>query len=856
MTVARPEAGTSRWAWIDLRLVPAAAAIWAVSLVAPYLGVAPLGTGALVAAALAVVVGSVPRRGTGVALAVLAGIALAAGTGAVRTSVRESSPLRALVESGRTTLMTMHIDSQPYVLAGAGTPRVMVDATVSSFVDGSAAYRLDAAVLVFAPADAWQGLLPGQTVQVRARAAPPRAGDDIVAVLAPRGAPERVGQPGTLQRIAASLRRGLAASAHRVLPDHPAGLLPGLVVGDTTSMDPVLTGKFRRAGLSHLTAVSGANVAIILTGILWPLRRRAVSRRVQALVGLVAIAGFVILAQPGASVLRAAVMGAIVLGALASGRARAAVPALAATVCVLLVFDPRLARDIGFALSVVATAAIVLLGPGWSRRLQERGCPRVLADALAVSAAAGVATAPLVAGLSGTVSLVSLPANLLAAPAVAPATVLGLAATLVAWLLPPLADLLVWLAGWPVRWLVLVAERAASVPDGATAWPAGSAGALLLTGLLLSAVWAVWRYRRVRVLGLAALVGLLVLGWPVRQVVRGWPPMGTVVVACDVGQGDALVVPTGGDAGILIDTGPDVVAVDRCLDRLGIHSLPVVLLSHLDADHAGGLSGALAGRAVGAVATATLSPADDRVGARVRTVRRAGARREVLVPGDRRTVGAATLEVLAPDPHWATVSASPNDLSMVVRITEHGVRTLFTGDLSAEAERRILASGTDLAADVLKVPHHGSADADPDFLAASGARVALISVGADNTYGHPTRRTLTWLAQDAMEIHRTDREGDVAVAGTAASWGVAAAGSTTAAAAPPDPFHGTAMAAAGQARTSARASRKRRYRVAPCRRGGEPGGAHLTAACGDGGGGAAALAGGLRRAVGRARPPP
>jgi competence protein ComEC len=105
---------------------------------------------------------------------------------------------------------------------------------------------------------------------------------------------------------------------------------------------------------------------------------------------------------------------------------------------------------------------------------------------------------------------------------------------------------------------------------------------------------------------------------------------------------------------------------------------------------------------------------------------------------------------------------------------------LLTGDLGAEAEARLVAGGIDLRADVLKVPHHGSGDADPEFLAASGARLALISVGADNTYGHPTGRLLGWLAQAGMQVRRTDREGDLAVVGSVASWGVAVRGSTPA----------------------------------------------------------------------------
>jgi competence protein ComEC len=779
-----------RWHWLDLRLWPIAGAVWAVGLAAPYLPPQVLAVVAVAAVGAAAAIGA--RAGgarAAVLLVVLAGIAAASGAAAVRGAAREASPLRAAAVAGATADLTLTVRSDPLPLRGAGVARVLLEADVTALADGAARHRLHDAALVFAPAAGWAGRLPGQVLRVRAAVALPEAGDDVVAVLSARGPPEPLGSPGAVQQAAGALRESLAATSARVLDARSGGLLPGLVVGDTRGMDEVLEEEFRRAGLGHLTAVSGANVAIVLAGVLAPLRRRAVDRRIQACVVLAALVGFVVLARPSPSVLRAAAMGAVAVVALASGRSRAALPALGATVAVLLLAEPGLARNPGFALSVVATAAIVLLAPPWARRLRARGWPSWLADALAVGVAAGLATAPVIAGLSGTVSLVSVPANLLAVPAVAPATVLGLLAAPAGLVLPWLGDALVWLAGWPVRWIVLVAERAGAAPDAVAGWPGGALGALLLAALLLAVGWAVWRFPRLRPLGLAALLGLVVVAWPLRQHVDGWPPTDAVLVACDVGQGDALVLPVGDGRGILVDAGPDVSDVDRCLDRLGIDELPLVLLSHLDADHVGGLAGALRGRAVGEVVSGTLPPADDRGPVVDELVRQAGSTRAVLVPGDRRTVSGVFLEVLAPEPRRATIAAEANDLSLVVRVTVGGLRILLTGDLGAEVEARLLRDGTDLRADVLKVPHHGSGDADPRFLAATGARIALISVAADNSYGHPAPRLLDWLTDAGMRVHRTDRDGDLAVVGGAQQWGVVAAGKSAGAAAAsrPDP---------------------------------------------------------------------
>jgi competence protein ComEC len=249
---------------VDLRLVPAAGSVWAGSLLAPFVTPSRLAASAAAVVVLACTLAAVTRRRRGAAVAlvlgVLAALAATAATGALRGAVRETSPLRTFAESGRSAAAVLELDGDPHELPGAGGPRVMADATVTTLVEGGRIHRLDAEVLLFASGAEWRGLLPGQSVRVRVGVSLPERGDDVVAVVSARGPPTPVGAPGGVQRAAAALREGLASSAARVLDPRPAGLLPGLVVGDTRAMDPVLAEDFRRAGLTHLTAVSGAKV--------------------------------------------------------------------------------------------------------------------------------------------------------------------------------------------------------------------------------------------------------------------------------------------------------------------------------------------------------------------------------------------------------------------------------------------------------------------------------------------------------------------------------------------------------------------------------------------------------------------
>ncbi|WP_439664035.1 DNA internalization-related competence protein ComEC/Rec2 [Lentzea sp. HUAS TT2] len=669
----------------------------------------------------------------------------------------ETHPLHLAANEGRGTTLTVELTTRPKGIRAAGfggTQAGVENVVIRATANG-------AQLVLLAPADKWRDLLPGQKVTAKGTLAPPRGGDLASALLRVRGPPNNPQPPPVWQTWADEFRDGLR-QASAVLDDEEAGLLPALVVGDTEQMVPRIVDEFRTAGLSHLLAVSGANLAIVC-GAVYLLTRR-LGPRPAALSAMAALVGFVILAGPEPSVLRAAVMGGVALLGLVLGRQRSAVPSLATAVLVLVLHDPALGGDPGFALSVVATAALVLVAPRWARALKRRGVPNGLAEAIVVPMAASLATAPVVAGLSGQVSLVSVLANLITGPVVAPATVLGVVAAAVAPLSPRVAEVVTHVAGPAVGWLIQVGRRASAVPGAAVGWPDGWVGAIALTAVTVVVVLLL-RFKKTRTLIVAVLVGGFVVLVPMRVVAPTWPPDGWKVITCDVGQGDALVLATDDpETAVLVDTGPDPGAVDRCLKTLGIKKIPLVVLTHLHADHVGGLGAVLTGRAVGAVAVGPLKEpawAWREVGerARAQNVR-------VVEPkaGERFALPGLELEVMGPRraPVVAAENTTVNDYSLVLRAHTRAGRVLLTGDVELAGQAALLGE-RDLSAEVLKVPHHGSRYSLPAFLKAVRPRVALVSVGTGNRYGHPSPHVIDVLRTGGALVLRTDMDGDLAV---------------------------------------------------------------------------------------------
>ncbi|MGW1060038.1 ComEC/Rec2 family competence protein [Micromonospora rubida] len=761
----------------DLRLAGLAVAAWLAALAGLHLGPRPTvllaaGAAGLTALAAAHLLGGLGRPAASVrrygwiAVAVLLGVVCGAASTAARLVVRDAAAVRALVDDRATVDAELVVRDDPRPVRGVpGRPATLLvraDLVALTGPDGARA-AAPVRVLVLAADPAWRGLLPGQRLTAEGRLGAPRGGDLTAAVLTVPGPPTPHGPPPWSQRAAGVLRAGLQRAC-APLPDEQGGLLPGLVVGDTSRLPSAVEEDFRDTGMTHLNAVSGSNVAIVVGAVLLLARWSRAGPRVAVGLCALALVGFVILVRPSPSVVRAATMGAIGLAALAAGRPRAALPALAAAVAGLVLFDPDLAGDPGFALSVLATAGLLLLAPGWRDGLRRRRVPPGLAEALAVPAAAQLACGPVVAGISGTVSLVAVPANLLVVPAIAPATVLGVAAAVLSPVWPAGAEFAAWLASWPAWWLVTVARYGARLPAGALPWPGGVPGALLLAGLTVVLLIATRRplvRRLVAVVAVAVIAGTL----PVRLVAAGWPPPGWVVVACAVGQGDALVLPAGTGRAVVVDAGPDPAAVDGCLRRLGVREVPLLLFSHFHVDHTGGVAGVFRGRRVAAVRTPQWpEPAAGRELVRAAAAA-GGAGTAAATAGWTYRVGGLELVVLGPPYPLRGTRSDPNNNSLVLRATVAGVRILLAGDAETEEQRALLerAPPGGVRADVLKVAHHGSAYQEPAFLDAVRPRVALVPVGVGNSYGHPNAAVLARIARGGARVLRTDTDGDVAV---------------------------------------------------------------------------------------------
>ncbi len=687
----------------------------------------------------------------------------------VRVWSNVEGPVPDLVTQRAVVVIEAQLGAGRSVSSGPGGPVWLVPVELRRVDGRGSAWWSRGALMVGASGTrgaAWSDLAAGSIVRVAARLGP----SENVAILGwvtPLGNPEVIANPSPIDAAVNGLHAGLK-EAVAGLPAGPAALVPALVVGDTTAMTAELTTDFRVTGLTHLTAVSGANLTLLLAAVMWLAGRVGVLGWWRRGLAVLVVVGFVVLCRAEPSVLRAAAMGAVGLAALGWGGPRQGLRYLSWAVIGLVLIDPWLARSVGFVLSVLASAGIVGFAQRWSRAL-SRWLPVWLSEAVCVPLAAQLATQPVVSAISGQVSIVGLAANAVAAPMVGPATVLGFAATWASVIALPLARVLGWAAAGFAQVLCWIAAAGAALPGAWLDWPATPIGlAVLVTGCVIMMLAIPHVLVRPGLVGLLVLAMVVVYLRPLSP--PGWPPSEWLVVACDVGQGDATVIRVGPGAAVVVDAGPDPRSIDRCLDQLGVTEVALLVFTHPHADHIAGVSGVFSGRSVREV----LLPQVNTDAPGWRQVRDAafGTPVALAAPGMVVAVGQARLEVLAEHAFVAPAviqadSAEENDSSLVLRASVAGVRILLAGDLQELGQSSAVAAVADLSAEVLLVPHHGSAHQDLGFLAGVRAQVALISVGAHNDYGHPAPRTVEAVRSAGVPVYRTDFGGALAVSGSA-----------------------------------------------------------------------------------------
>ncbi|MGA7435467.1 MAG: ComEC/Rec2 family competence protein [Solirubrobacterales bacterium] len=592
-----------------------------------------------------------------------------------------------------------------------------------------------------------------------------------------------------------ALRRRAEDALQTGMPDRESALARGFVLGQDGEIDPETTENFQDSGLAHLLAVSGQNV--VLLGLLAIPFMAMAGLGPRARIGTVAllILVYVPLAGAGASIQRAAVMGLAGLVATLASRPGSRLYALVLAVLVTMAINPRAGSDIGWQLSFAAVIGIYLLTRPFQTRLEglvgEGGWRSGLATGIAVTAAATIATGPLMVFHFDRIPMASLPANLLAMPAVAPAMWLGMISAAIGQIHESLAVpfnllnslLLAYIAqvaGWFGRpgWAVIDLKM-----SGPGHLALAYSGIAVLTGLFLHRVTperlgyrrepGVRRKARLAAIAagaaiVAAVILLPSMLDPGRRELAEPPVGGARVEVLDIGQGDATLIRPWGKDPILVDGGPPGGDLAGALDSAGVDYLEAVVLTHGDLDHTGGLYEIFGHVEVGRFLY------DGVPGDLKRMAIEAGARTFPVERGQQIEIGPVTLDVIWP-PDLAPGQPRPEDpnvRSVVLDLSVDGFHMLLAGD--AEHEAAPFETGP---IDVLRVAHHGSDDAGlPALLAADRPEVAVISVGENNRYGHPTEAVLGALEQAGVEVYRTDLAGTVSLVVTASGYSIETGG--------------------------------------------------------------------------------
>ena len=616
--------------------------------------------------------------------------------------------------------------------------------------------------------DQYLHLTPGTRISAVGRLDLPRPGSAFVAYLTALTEPKTQTGPPRYQWLATALRERLVKALSRT-PNDAKALVPGLALGDTRAMRSELLAEMRTSGLTHLVAVSGANVTILLALVFTALART--SRSTQVAGATLALAAFEVVVRPQPSVLRASAMGLVLLLGILGKRKTDAINALAVAVVVLVIIDPLISATYGFALSVCATAGL-LMGSEKLRNVMTNHLPKAVpdwvVDGLVVTVCAQCAVLPILLQLGATFSLAAVPANLLAVPLALLTMVLGLILTGVAVICLPLAQVFAWVVAIPALGIATIARIASSATFLIVPIPNGLLGAFLATSFVVSIVFSSTRWPRFNpnqksLIVLTAIVAISAI-WihPLTQL-RMWPTNNWLLVSCDVGQGDATVINLGHHQAIVIDVGPDPNLLDKCLTALHIKAIPLLILTHFHADHVSGLDAVFHRRKVGMIRVTSLADPPLTTTFVTGLLASKSLSAQAMTAGEHLAINEVDLECLWPAEIIRGQGSDANNASIVLLAKIHGHTFLLAGDVEAPAQKAITQRYHLPHVEFLKMAHHGSRNQDVQFARDLSPDITFISVGKDNGYGHPAAETLMLYEVLGTKIYRTDRSGNLAV---------------------------------------------------------------------------------------------
>jgi len=634
-------------------------------------------------------------------------ISLGAMIMSIRVAALESSAIQKY--RNRSTEVLLQITTDPTRVA----PKIMGTAfapTSFSFIgqaiEVDQRYRLRIPVRVIASTRSVDGLLPGQTIRVSAKVLASKE-KRVAALLIVSHRVDVVTPPSLWAKSLSKIRLGLREATGT---GDAGALIPGMVIGDVSKQSVDFKNDMRRSGLTHLVAVSGANFAIVSSFVLWGMQfifRRMNYRLIATAISLTA---FISLVRPSPSVLRAAAMAAVLLFAHGTRKGQDSLPALGFAIAAVVIADPFQARDPGFALSVLATAGLLLFAP------------KIKPQFLAPPIAAMAFCAPVIVAISGYISPMSIVANLLAAPAVTPITIVGFIAALISPVAQPISYLLIFLVKPFAAWIAWVARWSAQFP--VLTLKTGLYG-FICVALIIAAIY----FGRKKFIAVF-LVVIIAISWLQRFPAGDWQ-----VANCDIGQGDSMVINLHHHRAIVIDVGPDPQSEDRCLHQLGIKEIPLLILTHIHADHVGGLSGAKKHRKIGATWFGNIH---------------AGAH--------------AHIEDIDIDVLWPLATdfdGNPNNASIAAIIRSPDFTLFAAGDIEPPVQAQLISRIGKV--DIYKVAHHGSRYQDRTLMRELSPAIAVISVGKGNSYGHPAASTVSALTSLGAKVLRTDVDGAVAI---------------------------------------------------------------------------------------------